>query len=74
MAKFLILVFLVALAYFAFTGRRSSGRNKRSSVSADQPMVRCANCGTFVPREERIDEGDASFCCESHRQLGVRQK
>jgi uncharacterized protein len=30
-------------------------------------MVRCARCGTFVPRDEAIGEEDRYYCCNQHR-------
>jgi len=30
-------------------------------------MVRCAGCGTYVPRGEAIRDGDTYYCCNAHR-------
>jgi len=39
---------------------------KKPSKQVDD-MVRCARCGTFVPRHEAINEEDRYYCCSQHR-------
>lgn len=33
-------------------------------------MVRCARCGTYVPRNEALQAGDRYYCCPAHRDEG----
>lgn len=30
-------------------------------------MVRCAHCGTYVPRNDALREGDKYYCSSNHR-------
>ena len=30
-------------------------------------MVRCAQCGVFVPRNEALKHGEQFYCCSQHR-------
>ena len=33
-------------------------------------LVRCAHCGTYVPRSEAFVSGDALYCSAAHRDRG----
>lgn len=51
-------------------------RRKRAANSepeALEQMVACRHCGVHVPEGEAVREGDAVFCSEDHRRLGVRR-
>ncbi len=37
-----------------------------------QDMVRCAQCGVYVPRSEAVEGGGQFYCGEDHRRQGVR--
>ncbi|MEW9898754.1 PP0621 family protein [Chitinivorax sp. PXF-14] len=30
-------------------------------------LLRCAQCGTFVPESEVVRDGQRTFCCADHR-------
>jgi uncharacterized protein len=30
-------------------------------------MVRCARCGTYLPHNEALQEGEKYYCCSAHR-------
>ncbi len=36
-------------------------------------MVRCAQCGVFVPVADAFPAGDVSYCSDAHRRLGPAQ-
>lgn len=33
-----------------------------------QPMVKCAQCGLYIPEADAICEGEHCFCSAAHRQ------
>lgn len=45
---------------------------RRRSLNEPERMVACAHCGVHVPESEVVREGEAVYCCEEHRRLGVR--
>ena len=68
MAKFLLLVAVLAAVYFIWKGARIARPPKPEHRSASvEPMVRCANCGVYFPRNEAIEANDQLFCSEEHR-------
>ncbi len=77
----LVLVFIVvwwirrALSRPQGDGGASRGRGWGwKSRSADpERMLECDHCGLHIPESEGVREGDAFFCSEEHRRLGVRR-
>lgn len=56
---------------------RGAARTRaRDDADPAQPesMRACAHCGLHVPESEGVREGDAFFCCDEHRRLGVRRQ
>lgn len=52
-------------------GTRGGARDE----AADGPerMLACAHCGVHVPESEGVRDGEAFFCSEDHRRLGVHR-
>lgn len=64
-----VLIFLLGIAlvvWILFRLARSPSIEKHGKKQVDD-MVRCARCGTFVPRSEAIHEGDRDYCSAQHR-------
>ncbi len=64
-----VLIFLLGIAlvvWILFRLARSPSIEKPGKKQVDD-MVRCARCGTFVPRSEAIHEGDRDYCSAQHR-------
>lgn len=59
----LIIIYLLVKRLLA---QKLASRNKTASPSEN--MLQCAECGTFVPKNEAITEGEQSFCCNQHQQ------
>jgi uncharacterized protein len=70
----MILLCLVAgmLVYRALVSRRRDTPPDKS-VKFQQPMVRCAHCGVFVPEVEALGDSAELYCSELHRQAGPRK-
>jgi uncharacterized protein len=64
-----VLIYLLGIAlvvWILFRLAKKPGlENKPSKKVGD--MVRCTQCGTFVPRNEAVQEGERYYCCEQHR-------
>jgi uncharacterized protein len=80
LAKFLLLIALVIVAYLLFRGfRRDAGiqDSVRRSSSRDRPvpedMVRCSVCGVHLPRSESFTSKGKFFCTDEHRRLGLQE-
>jgi uncharacterized protein len=70
----LIFVCLVAgmLVYRVLVSRRRDSPPD-APANSQQPMVRCAHCGVFLPEAEALSDGAERFCSAAHRQLGPRK-
>lgn len=72
MTKFLLFVFLVAVAVLAFktfkrkTPPREGGSPPRRPV---EHMVVCAHCGVHLPESDSVRSDSRYFCSEEHRRL-----
>ena len=66
----LILIFVVLLALRMINMRNARVRRDPSGASkpvdAGAPMVRCVNCGVFLPRNEALPLRDGFACADGH--------
>jgi uncharacterized protein len=64
----LILIFLVLLALRMISMRNNRARRRAADpgkpVDSGDPMVRCANCGVFLPRAEARAVNDGFACAD----------
>jgi formylmethanofuran dehydrogenase subunit E len=58
----LVLIFMVLFALRVIASRTTRARRKASVQNAVKPMVRCARCGVFLPREEAKENGGGFVC------------
>jgi uncharacterized protein len=64
-----ILIYLLGIAlvvWILFRLARNPSIKKPARKQVDD-MVRCARCGTYVPRGEAIHAGDRDYCSTQHR-------
>jgi len=64
-----VLIYLIGIAlvvWILFRLARGPSIEEPAKKQVDD-MVRCAHCGTFVPRDEAVHEGDRDYCCTQHR-------
>lgn len=61
---YIIAIALVVLIVRRLGATRSAGKKPVKRVG---DMVQCANCGTYVPKDEAVRDGDRYYCSESHR-------
>lgn len=71
--KYLLLLLLLALAFFMLGARR--GRPREPEARDDRPappaqpraMLRCAECGMHLPADEALPGKGGVFCSAAHR-------
>lgn len=66
--RVILLIVLAALLY-RLVRRWLKARAAAPHVRArDQGrMLACAHCGTYIPEQDAIRDGDKNFCCTAHR-------
>lgn len=74
MSKFVLFVIIVMLVLWAFKvpqrwSRSHAGRARHSGhrMPAAETMVRCAQCGVYVPQSEGVVARGRTFCSQEHR-------
>ena len=66
----LILIFVVLLALRMINMRKARARRgasaAKNAADAGAPMVRCVNCGVFLPRSDALPLRDGFACADGH--------
>lgn len=70
--KLLLIIGVIAAVYFFFmkksmpltTDRKTT---KKTPPTADETMVECATCGTFIVTSEALISGSRFYCCSECR-------
>ena len=68
MFRTLIIIAVVVLVFLIIKNRLNS-RNlpqKKTQSKKTDDMVKCLQCGTYIPRKEAIISGTDKFCCQQH--------
>ena len=72
MGRFLLLAAVVVLAVWLV--RRALLRGKSDAVpppaAGQGDLVKCAHCGTHLPRAEARPAGELLYCSDEHARLG----
>ncbi|HYQ39981.1 MAG TPA: PP0621 family protein [Pseudomonas sp.] len=67
MARLLTLIALFALVWWLWRKLTRPAANRRPPAApAAEPMVRCAHCGTHVPRREALAHDNRWYCSRAH--------
>lgn len=84
--KYLIVLLVVAVGLWLWTGGRKRGSKERQGPAAAAPpkpapgpkaapvvMITCAHCGVHLPADDALrDAAGRGFCSEAHRLAGPR--
>jgi len=62
----LIIIFVVVWAAFRLW-RALQGPARPGFQGGAKALVRCAHCGTYVPRNEAVMVGEEPYCSPEHR-------
>lgn len=57
-------IWLVYKFYLAYKARISAYNQQEAPTSA---MIKCGQCGTYVPKDKAISSGAQWFCCHAHQ-------
>lgn len=65
-----VLIFLAGVALVVWILVRLARGPKPLQRRSDkvERMVQCAHCGTYVPGEDAIRDGERFYCSEQHRE------
>ena len=66
MSRLLLLVVIAAVIYLLIKSFRKRTNGEDVSVKAED-MVRCAHCGTHLPKGECVMANGNFYCSEAHR-------
>ena len=66
--RLIILLLLVYLIWRLINSTRRALQPRPPAPTDGAPkMLKCRQCGTHVPENEAIRDGDRSFCSDAHR-------
>ena len=72
------LIILLLLAYLIWrlirVTREALRPRQQTAVDRVARMVKCRQCGTHVPEQEAIQDGDRSFCSDAHRHAWLERQ
>jgi uncharacterized protein len=74
MGQFIRLLIIALVIWLAVRLLRRFLAAQRSGATPAYPprMLPCAHCGVYVPESGAIRHGERAYCCEEHRQIGLR--
>ena len=70
MGKLILLLLAFAVAYWIIKFYKKKARQSRGTApqsTANEDMVRCAQCGVHLPRSEGLLSGQLFYCSADHR-------
>jgi uncharacterized protein len=66
-SKFLLLIIVVAAAFWLLKRLRGKDAREDAPGPAPEQMVNCSHCGLYLPQKEAIADGERFYCCAEHR-------
>jgi len=68
------LLIIIALALIFMIGKQlvQTPRSEKRTQTLTGKMVRCTNCGIFVPENEALEQDGHFYCSREHRDAGER--
>lgn len=67
MLKYLLLLLIAAIVWWAWQKRTTPRADAPRSETTPERMVACARCGVLMPESDSLAEGGRYYCCEAHR-------
>ncbi|MDR3298856.1 MAG: hypothetical protein LBU43_02345 [Candidatus Accumulibacter sp.] len=67
--KYMILIGLALIVLWFFRRPADSRSRTTGTPNARQPelMVKCVQCGVYLPESESLQDGASHYCCAEHR-------
>ena len=72
MSRLLLLIAIAAVIYLLIKSFRKRIDSENITTKTED-MVRCAHCGTHLPKGECIMANDHCYCSEAHRRAHTDQ-
>lgn len=72
MSRLLLLIAIAAVIYLLIKSFRKRIDNENITTKTED-MVRCAHCGTHIPKGECIEADGNNYCSEAHRRAHTDQ-
>jgi hypothetical protein len=68
MLRNFIIIAALTIVYLILRARLRQNKSRRAhkAPSRSTRMVQCLSCGTYVPVEQAVFDGDNQFCCQQH--------
>lgn len=71
-------LFITRLLAHQAAKRESNGNDKKKAkpeaLGKAEEMVRCANCGVYMPRSDAIKQNDNFWCSTDHAKAGAKER
>jgi ribosomal protein S26 len=65
-----LIIIAAAVLVFLIIKNRLNGKSlkqKNAHSTKTDVMVKCLQCGTYIPKKEAIISGTDKFCCQQHQ-------
>lgn len=70
--RLLFWIILIATAFWLWRRLTSKRTTTRKPEQPTLPMVRCAQCGIHLPRDQALQERDHWYCSQAHLEQGSK--
>lgn len=64
--RLLFWIILIAAAFWLWRRLTSKPKSTHQPQQKTLPMVRCAECGVHLPREQALQNHDQWYCSQAH--------
>lgn len=74
MGLFRLLLWIAVIAAAVWLWRRLTRPAHRpgNKNASPTPMVRCAHCGVYLPREDALPQANLWYCSQAHLEQGPK--
>jgi uncharacterized protein len=73
MGKILLIALIAFAAYLLFKKYKKNLEGDAKPPKAVEDMVRCAQCGVHLPKQESIESEGRFYCSDEHRRLHAQR-
>lgn len=68
--RLLFWIAVIAAAFWLWRRVTRPARHPRDKHASPAPMVRCAHCGVYLPREHALHQAELWYCSQAHLEQG----
>lgn len=70
--RLLFWIAIIAAAVWLWRRLTQPAPRRGNQAASPEPMVRCAHCGLYLPREQALTKADRWYCSREHLQQGPK--